>query len=698
MFYSHTLLARKTALGTVWCAAHLQHRLNKKDYDKTKIPLVVDAIMFGEVPLALRTSSYLLLGVVRIYSKQIDYLKHDFDVLVMELRRMHSHTSTKLTLPENAYQASFHSITLPETFELDALELDSDIYRDGIPDNHLRSQEEITLAEQVPFGRDAYVAISFDEDIMIDLSHPREAPDLGFISMEDDVLPPPPTDSTMDVEGLIGEDDVLNMRPGEDNMQQSVPGVEVPDSMNVQDFGPSNQGMRDDDNSTQHVPEIEVLREAAPDFSPRDLPMVPPVGRDDMSEPCHPIDENINQENLSPIMEDVVTLPKTSLPFEESAGPPTSATSQEAFEMIDTHIMFGQSPMELVLQPNAQETKPRSRKRKQFFDKSTVLTNKFLKKALEDSSDLLRERRNIPSTSLDVWKLNNSLRKDEIFYHPLITGFCHDLSDMFNMNYIATKCSTSLKEASVDSGNARNVASTGKTILDRADAPSPAPEVSSSPHTIIPPTVDPASASFSEMEIEHLRDVEGNSGDDTLANLVASSPRFMPSPRHSEGLGSPSAVITSTRVLSTPGLISTEPSKSVFETPRTIDEGIGGENVTFSDIPELMNTADEELYFLEADNSPPGSQGTRRVDSLSVRTRAVGRYLMSLSPVKPISEPSSQDLSLNNILEGKRRKLCARMFYEMLVLKSYDLIDVQQDEPYGDITLKLTQKLSKAQI
>lgn len=93
--------------------------------------LFVDAIMFGEVPLALRTSSYLLLGVVRIYSKQIDYLKHDVDVLVMELRKMHTYASTKLTLPETAYQAPFYSITLPETFDLDSLELDSDIYHDG---------------------------------------------------------------------------------------------------------------------------------------------------------------------------------------------------------------------------------------------------------------------------------------------------------------------------------------------------------------------------------------------------------------------------------------------------------------------------------------------------------------------------------------------------------------------------------------
>lgn len=44
-----------------------------------------------------------------------------------------------------------------------------------------------------------------------------------------------------------------------------------------------------------------------------------------------------------------------------------------------------------------------------------------MKKALEDSSDLLRERRNIPSSSLEVWKLNNKLKK-EVFYHPSITG------------------------------------------------------------------------------------------------------------------------------------------------------------------------------------------------------------------------------------------------------------------------------------
>ena len=45
-----------------------------------------------------------------------------------------------------------------------------------------------------------------------------------------------------------------------------------------------------------------------------------------------------------------------------------------------------------------------------------------MKTALEDSSDLIRQKRMRSSSSLGIWRLNNSLRKDQIFYEPLITG------------------------------------------------------------------------------------------------------------------------------------------------------------------------------------------------------------------------------------------------------------------------------------
>lgn len=269
-----------------------------------------------------------------------------------------------------------------------------------------------------------------------------------------------------------------------------------------------------------------------------------------------------------------------------------------------------------------------------------------MKKALKDSSDLLRERRNIPSSSLEVWKLNNKLREKEVFHHPSITGkrsfvlvflstslsflnsrkkskilyagLCHNLSDILNLNYIATKCRTiSLEEALENFGDARNVASMSETLSGLVDTPplapevastpyteipttvdsagnipsagktflppivAPSPEVASSPQSGIPPTVNPASVSYSGMEIEHMCDAEGNRGDVTLGDLDASPERPMPSPRPSEGLVSP---------------VPTEPSTSMFATPGTIDEGLGAEDLTLSD--KQIGTADEVGLFI----------------------------------------------------------------------------------------------------
>ncbi|ESR52303.1 hypothetical protein CICLE_v100309242mg, partial [Citrus x clementina] len=115
---------------------------------------------------------------------------------------------------------------------------------------------------------------------------------------------------------------------------------------------------------------------------------------------------------------------------------------------------------------------------------------------------------------------------------------------------------------------------------------------------------------------------------------------------------------------------------SELETPRVLsEEWLSLETSGLSDIPELINSAEADVSTCVA----------------------VAQYLQRQSPITPSSEGST-DLSLNKILQGKTRKLCARMFFETLVLKSYGLLDVEQEQPYGDITLKLTPKLSKTDI
>lgn len=83
--------------------------------------------MFPEVPIALRLSGHLLLGLVRIYSWKVNYLFQDCNRMLSDIRT--AFATVQIDLPVEADRAPFESVTLPETFELDALELDDSVYQ-----------------------------------------------------------------------------------------------------------------------------------------------------------------------------------------------------------------------------------------------------------------------------------------------------------------------------------------------------------------------------------------------------------------------------------------------------------------------------------------------------------------------------------------------------------------------------------------
>ncbi|XP_059654323.1 sister chromatid cohesion 1 protein 3-like [Cornus florida] len=666
MFYSHTFLARKGPLGTVWSAAHLQNRLKKSHYTSTDISSTVALIMFPEVPMALRMSSHLLLGVVRIYSKKVDYLYKDCNNVLIGIKN--AFASVDLNLPEDAKHAPFHSVTLPGTFELDALNLDDDFYCQGIQDNHLRSQEEITLegsniicaflnsediissfSYQIPAGRDPYITITFDEDIVRNSSCLEDA-----------------------------------SGPGDRTMEESAHLLPMDTTLGSLDPGPSNQTGADErldkDSSNQNFPEFEVLRDSIHDFHSENI-LVWPDREDDVIEPDMTLEQQImEKEVLTPVMEEMLVSGGQSLPSQQHQEPPTSVASEQAPEIFDSQFQFGHASPELGMRstPPVQQPEARPRKRKRLYDESTVLTNKFMKKALEDPSDLLRKRKNCPYSALDIWKSNNRLKREKVFVEPLTTGLLGELCNIFKKDFISAKPHLVLLE---------------EVRPESSVPPSPAHDI--------------------DLGIEHLRDYEGPACSNILPELGPSPNRFTPSPSRGDdftpaspnNLGSQSepqlGTTIGTGMLNTPDLAaSTGPIGSEMETPMTFSERLDVENSVLSDIPEVLNSAEsEDLNFLVEDNNntPTGLEVTPGVDQLPVRTRATAQYIKRKSLVTPITEDLSGNLILNKILEGKNRKICARMFSEILVLKVYELLDVQQEEPYGDITLKVTLKLSKDQ-
>ncbi|KAG4111223.1 hypothetical protein ERO13_D13G093600v2 [Gossypium hirsutum] len=146
MFYSQFILAKKGPLGTIWIAAHLERKLRKNQVADTDIGVSVDSILFPEVPIALRLSSHLLLGVVRIYSRKVNYLFDDCSEALLKIKQ--AFRSTAVDLPPEESTAPYHSITLPETFDLDDFELpDNEIFQGNYVDNHISSREQITLQD-----------------------------------------------------------------------------------------------------------------------------------------------------------------------------------------------------------------------------------------------------------------------------------------------------------------------------------------------------------------------------------------------------------------------------------------------------------------------------------------------------------------------------------------------------------------------
>ena len=87
MFYSQIILAKKGPLGHLWMAAHFQDRkLSRAQIFATDIGASVESIVHPAVPLALRVSGHLLLGVVRIYSKKVQYLWQDCHQAMVQIQ------------------------------------------------------------------------------------------------------------------------------------------------------------------------------------------------------------------------------------------------------------------------------------------------------------------------------------------------------------------------------------------------------------------------------------------------------------------------------------------------------------------------------------------------------------------------------------------------------------------------------------
>jgi len=111
VFYSEAILSRRGPLARVWLAAHYERKLSKtqtlqtdigqsvgQPYSEIRVAYTLNPILKLEtgaivgqeqVPMALRLSGQLLLGVVRIYSRKAKYLLDDCNEAIVKIKLVH---------------------------------------------------------------------------------------------------------------------------------------------------------------------------------------------------------------------------------------------------------------------------------------------------------------------------------------------------------------------------------------------------------------------------------------------------------------------------------------------------------------------------------------------------------------------------------------------------------------------------------
>ncbi|KAL5773806.1 hypothetical protein ACOSQ2_013730 [Xanthoceras sorbifolium] len=283
MFYSQFILAKKGPLGTIWIAAHLERKLRKNQVADTDIGVSVDSILFPEVPIALRLSSHLLLGVVRIYSRKVNYLFDDCSEALLKIKQ--AFRSTAVDLPPEESTAPYHSITLPETFDLDDFELpDNDAFQGNYVDHHISTREQITLQDTMDgvvystsqFGLDerfgdgdaSQIGLDLDEELLLNKVTAAGHDGVSNADPQGSVKPMTPwgqddtnehvndTSEAMTVNDSANQLERVDMNAGfaEYAEAPSTPGlVEQPNMSNAQEALVSDDHLESDHNSNELV-------------------------------------------------------------------------------------------------------------------------------------------------------------------------------------------------------------------------------------------------------------------------------------------------------------------------------------------------------------------------------------------------------------------------------------------------------------
>ncbi|CAI5728770.1 unnamed protein product [Peronospora effusa] len=378
MFYSQIILAKKGPLGKIWLAAHWDKKLNKQQIFTADIHSSVESIVNPQVPLALRVSGHLLLGVVRIYSRKVKYLYTDCSEALVKIKL--AFRPGVVDLPATTQQAASHAINVANFGEFEA---------------------------EVTYSIKAITGPSLDEWMA--------ASSQTMARYQDITLADPLNGSS-----VAGNEDAMAME----------------DSFGVGDGG-DWQAFDLDDNfgnsglDTSTVSDIEVARKADGPILPLDDSGILNVG--DKSLDRSSLDK-VGQQSDFELNNASFEMPgDNAMEIENPLEDPVDISGGTLDISVDMNASMNGSTrasLDAALANVEVESRPK-KKRKVVRDSVTELTSTFLKQGMEDTSDITRTREIVYSKTSDNKSEFDFRTGADMFFRPCMVHMSEELLSMF---------------------------------------------------------------------------------------------------------------------------------------------------------------------------------------------------------------------------------------------------------------------------
>ncbi|KAA6426441.1 MAG: sister chromatid cohesion 1 4 [Trebouxia sp. A1-2] len=637
MFYSVQLLAKKGPLGTVWIAGHLDKRLKRNQIYETNISSSVDSIINPEAPLALRLSGQLLLGVVRIYSRKINYLYSDCNEALVKIKQ--AFKAGDVDLPTEGIIAPMHAITLPDNFN------------------------------NLDFGLNgpSFTLEMDDEDGPVTVSYGRRE---SFVLADD-------------------MSDFFGTQRSIDEEQFEAGGEELRRHFSM-DGGLEPEKLR-------AAPAAEAQRQGPDPLFSGDSGVGPPPDDDMLAPP--PDDLMFGLEEGIPV----------APPSEPAAGP-SPAQSDGLQALADLGNMSTPGGSIRAASPELQEeeraaTKPprparqalklSKKRRPACLDIASNKPNTELPKAeimslLKDPSSLVQVRDSI-STLQGNKQIQNSfhvasyseLAQESLLHRPAVSA--NMAPQLYSLYQTAMTSKQDLAQQRLqataaersfwpDATQEATAAAVAADEMAAAEAAEPEAALNGGDALDFGGPVDMAGVHDDRMDASAGAAQPGFSdqGFGAGGDMTIGDDRY-------EGLSpaGPAEDAQDGMATATPPLTDGHSIPEEVGSQGTELKSVGGDAHTKDSFTSRTKMVLSSLQTNFEAAAEPGSVKKRRLSSNS-------------------SHGSAPQVSMNALVEGKGRKDASRWFFEMLVLKTRNYVNLKQEEPYSDISISATSKLLTA--